>query len=269
VVWLGGHDELDGALRFGWCDAPRVTLLLIVVLSLLMSALALVGGLTALLSEATFKRLMLPLVALSAGSLLGGALFHMIPTAVERFDDALPAFAWVAVGFTLFLVLEQFLHWHHCHAAKSEHRHPLGYLLLIADGVHNFVGGVTVGASLVIDLRLGLVAWLVEAAHEVPQELGDFGVLVHSGFSVKRALTLNVLSGLTFLAGGLIAYAARAAIDLAAVVAFAGGNFLYVAAVDLVPEVNRHERLSRSLEHFACFIVGLGVLAGLALLREH
>jgi zinc and cadmium transporter len=244
-----------------------VTLFLIVVGGVLMSALALVGGVTALLPDAAFRRLMLPLVALSAGSLLGGALFHLVPEAVARRGNVPSVYAWVAGGFAVFFCLEQFLHWHHCHAPRSEHHHPVSQLLLIADGVHNLVEGVAVGASFVVDIRLGVVTWLVAAAHELPQELGDFGVLVHAGWSVKKALVYNFLSGLTFLVGGLLAYFVSAQIDLAAVIAFAAGSFVYIAAVDLVPEVKRHESLRHNLLHFCCFGAGLLLLMALKALR--
>jgi zinc and cadmium transporter len=212
---------------------------------------------------------MLPLVALSAGSLLGGALFHLIPEAVEQRGNLVSVYVWVASGFTLFFCLEQFLQWHHCHAPRSEHHHPVSQLLLVADALHNLVEGVAVGASFVVDIRLGIVTWLVSAAHELPQELGDFGVLVHAGWSVKKALVYNFLSGLTFLLGGLLAYFAAARIDLPAVIAFAAGSFVYIAAVDLVPEVKRHASVRHNLLHFSCFAAGLSLLLLLRGLHPH
>jgi zinc and cadmium transporter len=237
-------------------------LLVIIVCGLLMSAVALVGGLAALVHEEALKRVLLPMVSLSAGSLLGAALFHLIPKSIEHFGIGAEAFVWVALGFALFFVLEQFLHWHHCHGSTSEHQHkrPLTYLLLIADGVHNLIGGLAVGALIMVDIKVGITAFLVEAAHELPQEIGDFGVLVYGGWSVKKALVFNFLSGLTFLLGGLIAYAVSTRVDLAFAVPFAAGNFLYIAAVDLVPEINKHAKLRTSLVHFLCFVLGLGLL---------
>lgn len=148
---------------------------------LLMSAIALVGSITLLLPERTLERLLLPLVALAAGSLLGGALFHLLPAAVEAMENSIAVYAWLALGFVTFFALEQFLHWHHCHHATHRHRRPLGHLMLLADGLHNFIGGLAVGGAFLIDIRVGVTAWIAAVAHEVPQELGDFGVLVHSG----------------------------------------------------------------------------------------
>jgi zinc and cadmium transporter len=105
------------------------------------------------------------------------------------------------VGFLIFFGLEQFLHWHHCHRAFAECKQPLTYLILIGDGLHNFLGGLSIAGVFIVDIRLGVAAWLAAAAHEVPQELGDFGVLVHGGWKKRTALLFNLLSGLTFLVG--------------------------------------------------------------------
>jgi zinc and cadmium transporter len=163
------------------------TLTWIVAAGVLMCALALVGTVTLLLPRQAFDRLVLPLVALAAGSLLGGALFHMLPASVAARGEGLTVWAGVGLGILAFLVLEQFLHWHHCHRSLGEHR-PVGYLVLVADGLHNLVGGLAVGGAFVLDVRLGVVTWLVAAAHEIPQELGDFGILVHSGWSPDARL---------------------------------------------------------------------------------
>lgn len=184
----------------------------IVIGGVAMSAVALLGLVTVVLPTKVFNRLVLPMVALAAGSLVGGALFHMLPTAVDLVGAGPETFGLVALGIVTFLVLEQLLHWHHCHRNVAGHDalhvqgssvacgpsghsahgggqrpHPVGVLVLVADGLHNFLGGLAVGGAFVVDLRLGVVAWIVAAAHEIPQELGDFGLLVHSGWSRTRA----------------------------------------------------------------------------------
>jgi zinc and cadmium transporter len=236
----------------------------IVVSGVLMSAIALVGSVTLLLPERVFVRLVLPLVALAAGSLLGGALFHMLPESVDALGNDLTVYGWVALGVVAFLVLEQFLHWHHCHRPIGAHR-PVGYLILVADGLHNLVGGLAVGSAFVLDTRLGIVTWLVAAAHEVPQELGDFGILVHSGWTRRLALTYNVASALTFLVGSVLAYALSGAIDVTVLVPFAAGNFIYVAAADLLPQLTTQEDPRDKAVHTASFAVGLGALYLVAL----
>jgi zinc and cadmium transporter len=232
----------------------------IVIGGLLMSGIALVGSVTLFLKKETLERIVLPLVAFAAGSLLGGALFHMLPAALAGAADPIPSFGWTALGFVSFFALEQLLHWHHCRRASSSCRRPLTYLILVGDALHNFLGGLGVGGVFLIDARLGIAAWLAAAAHEVPQELGDFGVLVHGGWSPRNALLFNFLSGLTFLLGGLLAWWVSSEIDVSFLVPLAAGNFIYIAASDLVPEVTKHEQIRGNAIYFACFILGLGLM---------
>lgn len=239
------------------------TLLWIVAGGVAMSVIAMVGSVTLLLKESTLQRLLLPLVAFSAGSLLGGAFFHMIPAAAARMPQEVVLFVWVLLGFSLFFAIEQFLHWHHCHKAAVECRRPLTYLILIGDGLHNFLGGLAIGGIFLMDIRLGVFAWLAAAAHEVPQELGDFAVLVHGGWRKGQALLYNLFSGLTFLVGGIVAYAASPHIDTSFLVPFAAGNFIYIGASDLVPEVNKHGDLRANAVHFAAFVVGVALMLAL------
>ncbi|MDN4516964.1 ZIP family metal transporter [Mycolicibacterium austroafricanum] len=235
----------------------------IVVAGLAMSALALVGSAALLIPERLFSRIVLPLVALAAGALLGGAMFHMLPEAIALSDDTRSVFAWCVAGIVSFHVLEQFLHWHHCHRPVSRHR-PLGYLILMADGLHNLIGGLAVGSAFVVDIRLGIVTWLVAAAHEIPQELGDFGILVHSGWSAPRALFYNVVSALTFLVGALLAYAFAGRIDVAVLVPFAAGNFIYIALADLLPEIATTSVTRDKLFYITTFIAGTLLLWAVA-----
>jgi len=233
-----------------------------------MSAIALVGSVTLVLREETLKKLLLPLVALASGTLLGGALFHMIPASVDKLGNQLSIYIWILVGFALFLGLEQFLHWHHCHRTPSEHR-PLTYLILIADGVHNFIGGLAVAGAFLIDIRVGISAWLAAAAHEVPQELGDFGILIHGGWKRGRALLYNFLSALTFLMGGLVVYGASFTFDVTFLLPFAAGNFIYIAAADLIPEIKYAESARLNVMHFLSFLIGIALLLVVRFMFEH
>ena len=225
-----------------------------------MSAIAMVGSITLVLKPETLERLLLPLVALAAGSLIGGAFFHMIPAAIDANANVLDIGVAVVTGFTVFFALEQVLHWHHCHRAQSDCKQPLTYLILIGDALHNFLGGLAIAGTFLIDVRLGITSWLAAAAHEVPQELGDFGVLVHGGWSKRRALFFNVLSGLTFLLGGLLAYGLSFQMDVSWLIPFAAGNFLYIGASDLVPEVNKHDNYKANTVHLIAFILGVALL---------
>jgi zinc and cadmium transporter len=226
----------------------------------LMSAIALIGGVTSLVGPALLERLLLPLVAFAAGSLIGSAIFHMLPAAlaVAPTDDRV----WLALlaGFCTFFAIEQLLHWHHCRRAGAHRKRPLTYLILIGDALHNFIGGLAIAGTFLIDVRLGVTAWLAAAMHEVPQELGDFGVLVHGGWPKRQALLFNALSGSTFLLGGLVTYGLSRAFDVWFLLPFAAGNFLYIGAVDLVPEVNKTPSAATNLVHFAAFVFGAGLM---------
>lgn len=246
-----------------------MTLVWIIGSGLAMTALALVGSATLLLSDRTLKRITLPLVAFAAGSLLAGALFHMLPAALGATESTTAVFAWVLIGFTVFFALEQFLHWHHCHRASAECKEPLTYLRLLGDGLHNFIGGLAVGGTFLIDVRLGVAAWLAAALHEVPQEFGDFAVLVHGGWKRRKALLFNVLSAATFLVGGVVAYGASFRFDVSFLVPFAAGNFIYIGASDLVPEVNKNHGVSENVVHFIAFVAGAGLLLLARVLLHH
>lgn len=242
-----------------------------------MSAIALVGGLTTMVRPATLDALLLPLIALAAGTLLGGALFHMVPEGARGLTAATAAL-WALGGFLVFLLLEQLLGWHHAHRSnddrsddRNDDRHPMGWLILVGDGVHNLLGGIGVASVFLIDPRAGVLAWLAAAAHEIPQELGDFGVLVHAGWSKRKALLWNLISALTFPLGAVLAWALarQFELDIAGLVLFAAGNFVYIAASDLVPEIKRELRPARAALHLACLLLGLSLMYGMTLIHIH
>jgi len=233
-----------------------------------MSAIALIGGITLFLKQSTLDKLILPLVAFAAGSLIGGAFFHMIPTGIELYGNQISFFVLIMAGFTTFFALEQLLHWHHCHR-NSFCKIPLGYLILIGDGLHNFIGGLAIAGIFIVDIRLGITSWLVAAAHEIPQEFGDFGILIHSGWSKSKALLFNFLSALTFLLGGLLTYAVSFSIDISFLIPFAAGNFIYIGASDLVPEVNKHMNFINNIIHFLSLVFGILLMLTIKLLLEY
>jgi len=233
------------------------TLAWIVGSSLVMSAIALVGSVTLVLKEETLQRILLPLVAFAAGSLIGGAFFHMIPAGIAKSGNTTSFYVWILAGFSVFFALEQLLHWHHCHRASANCKSPLTYLILIGDALHNFIGGLAIASTFIVDIRLGIMAWLAAAAHEIPQELGDFAVLIHGGWEKRKALMFNMLSALTFLAGGLLTYVASFNFGVSFLIPFAAGNFLYIGASDLIPEVKEHENLRVNIKNYLAFISGL------------
>ena len=236
----------------------------IVSSGVVMSAVALIGGVTLCLRVEWLQRLLLPMVAFAAGTLMGGALLPMVPGAIEQAGAGMPVFLWVLAGFATFLALEQFLHWRHSHQhLVLPRRDPLTYLVLIGDGLHNFLGRLPVAGAFIADVRLGISAWLAAAAHEVPQEMEDFAILVHGGWNRGGALLVNVLSAVPFLLAGVLAYGLSFRIDVWFLLPFAAGNFLYIAAADLVPEIKVHHSFRTNLLHFLAFVSGIGLLFGL------
>ena len=245
----------------------------IIISGLVMAALSLEGGVFSLAwfeGGRAMKKLMRPLVALAAGTMIGGSLLHMMPEGLEAFGPGLGFFLWVATGFTLFFALEQFIHWHHCNRAAAVCKNPAGYLVIAGDCFHHLLAGLAVGGAYIVDIRLGITIWLLAVAHEVPKELGDFAVLVHSGFSRRQALLLNFFSSLPFLLGALLAWSGSGRIDLSFLIPLAAGQFLYVGASDLIPEIcgHDHDHPLANLGVFLFFVLGLGFMALLAALHS-
>ncbi len=233
--------------------------------SFAMSFIALVGLLTFALKEKTLKGILLFLVAFSAGSLIGGAFLHLIPETFEKAGAELGMFLWLLAGFSVFFLMEQFLQWHHCHRVPSEHKKPVTYLILISDALHNFIGGLAIAGSFLVSVQTGIVTWIACAAHEIPQELGDFGILIHGGWNKNKALLFNFLSALTIVPGALLVYFVSSGIDTTFLLPFAAGNFIYIASSDLIPEVKSKENLFEGLLYFISFLTGIFLMLGVKL----
>jgi len=246
----------------------ETVLLYILGSTFLISLIAFVGVLTLFLKEKLLNKILLVLVSLSAGALIGGAFLHLLPEAILKVgadaDALLNIFLYLLLGFCIFFILEQFIRWHHHHGCHGEECNikPFSYLILISDGVHNFIDGLIIAGSFVINPSVGIVTTLAVALHEIPQELGDFGVLVYGGFDKTKALFLNFISALTAILGGIAGYFLSAWIEGSAVylLPFAAGNFIYIAASDLIPEIKHRENLKKSLLHFVVFLSGIGLM---------
>ncbi len=234
-----------------------------------MSVIALVGSVTLVLRETTLRRILPMLVAFASGSLIGSAFFLMIPASIEGADNIRDVFLWLAIGFFVFLALEQLLQWHHCHRSPASHTRPISYMLLFADGLHNLIGGLSIGALFISDFRLGLLAWYAAVLHEIPQELGDFGVLVHAGWNKGRALLYNFLSALSFPLGGLIVYGISSEMSVDFLIPFAAGNFLYIGAVDLVPEFRESPECGPNIPGSIAWLLGMAILYGSSFFHHH
>lgn len=236
------------------------TLSYIILSSIAMAAVSLIGSFTVLLSKKLFNRLIPNLVAFSAGALIGGAILHLIPESIEELGNEPNTFLLILSGIVLFYILEQFIHWHHCHKETHEHKSPVSYLLIFADTIHNLIDGMAIGAAFLVNPAVGVSTLIAVVAHEIPQELGDFGILIHSGWSTAKALLFNFISSLTFLAGGLIVYFLARDVNVSYLLPFAAGTFIYIAAVDLIPEIKTPSELKSRFSYFTFFIAGLLVL---------
>lgn len=224
--------------------------------SFLISLIAFVGMVVLFLKDELLTRILFILVAFSAGALMGGAFLHLLPETMEKSTD-IEVFLWLLGGFILFFFTEKVLQWHHCHRVK--HVHTLGFMNLIGDSVHNFSDGLIIAASFVARVPLGVVTTLAIALHEIPQEIGDFGVLVYSGFKKVRALLLNFLAALTVILGGIVGYFISGYVGKFTVflLPLAAGGFIYIASSDLIPEIRKETNLKRGTLSFMAFLSGV------------
>lgn len=225
-----------------------------------VSLISLVGVFTLALREKYLEKILLTLVALASGALMGGAFLHLLPEAIEKVD-ARSVFFWVLVAFIIFFIVEKVFQWRHCHEEKCD-VHTFGHMTLLGDGLHNLIDGLIIAAAFVESTGLGLVVTAVVVLHEVPQEIGDFGTLLYSGFKKKKALLMNFLSAVTAVAGGVIGYFWANASDnfINILLPFAAGGFIYIAASDLLPEIRKTTKVKESIGTLVMFILGIALI---------
>jgi zinc and cadmium transporter len=236
------------------------TLLWIIFATFIVSLLSLIGVITLSLSDKLLKKILLALVGLAAGTLIGGAFLHLIPESLHELENTVEhdtIFIYVLVGFVIFFILEKML-WRHCHE-KTCKIHTFAYINLFGDGIHNFIDGLIIAAGFLASVEIGLATTIAVAVHEIPQEIGDFGVLVHGGFQKKKALLFNLITALTALVGGVIGYYLIPHMGEFQnyILPIAAGGFIYIAAADLVPELHKERRTSRTVLAFSTFILGI------------
>jgi len=233
-------------------------LLWILLVTFIDGLIALVGAFSLLISDKILKKILSTLVAFAAGALLSGAFFHLLAESIETMLST-TAFLYLMTGFIAFFLIEKFFHWHHCHDGKCK-VHPVSYLILFGDGVHNFIDGLVIAASFLVSIPFGIVTALLIMGHELPQELGDFGVLVYSGFTKTKALLYNFIAQLTCLIGGLVGFFVSGLYGFSFLLPFAAGGFIYIAASDLIPELHKELSLKKSMFHFAFFLIGISFM---------
>jgi len=226
---------------------------------LAVSLVSLVGILIFAISLDRLKRILIFLVSFSAGGLLGDVFFHIFPEISEASGFNQTTGILMLAGMLLFFILEKYIHWLHCHEPENEsHSHNLAPMVFLGDGLHNFLDGVIIAASYTISLPLGLATTTAIILHEIPQEIGDFGVLLHAGYSKIKALSFNLVSALSAILGTIIGlvFASAAGNFAVFVLPVAAASFIYIAAADFIPELHKETQPSKSALHVLGFALG-------------
>lgn len=236
-----------------------------------VSLISIIGIIFLSVKEQRLQRMIFLLVSLAVGGLFGDAFIHLLPEAFADPQTHLATSVCILAGIFTFFILEKFLRWRHEHNV-CEHEpciHPVGYMNLIADGVHNLIDGMIIGASYLAGFHVGLTTTIAVILHEIPQEIGEFGILIHAGFSRGRALLLNFLSASLAIVGAVLALTVGARVEHFSLymMPFTAGGFIYIAGSDLLPELHKESRPGRSLQQFAAIAAGVGLMLLLLLVE--
>ncbi len=233
-----------------------------------VSAISLIGVFTFALNEERLERSLFYLISFSVGALLGDAFFHILPEILSG-ESALRNSSYVLAGILLFFGLERALFWHHSHTSHKEEVHGMVYLTTIGDALHNFLDGVVIAAAFLVSVPIGLATALAVVLHEIPQEMGQFAVLLHGGWTKRKALFYNFLSALTAVLGAVLvlAFSETFTEAPASLLALGAASFIYVAMADLIPELQKERDVRRSLLQTGCLLAGILIMAALLLIE--
>ncbi len=237
----------------------------------IVSLISLIGVFVLILKPDKVKSISFVLVGFAAGSLLGDVLIHLLPEAFAEFDNKLVVSSLTMLGMIVFFFVEKTLHWRHCHAPDCvAHPQTLADISLAGDSIHNFIDGLMITAAYLVSIPIGLATTIAVVCHEIPQEIGNFGVLLHGGYSAKKAFFFNFLSALTAILGAFTALFIGAKIGNFAqfLLPITAGGLLYIAAVDLIPELHRDSRPKISIIQFISLVLGFSAMALMAILFE-
>lgn len=230
-----------------------------------ISLVSFVGVLALMLRREVLNRSVFILVSLAVGALLGDVFIHIIPEAYEALDNSTYISLLIIGGILIFFILEKVLHWHH-HTLEhaEEHAHPVGRIVLFGDGVHNFIDGLLIAASYMVSVEVGIATTIAVILHEIPQEIGNFGVLMHAGYSTAQALWYNFLSALTAIVGACVALFFGSVTEAFAIWALpvTAGGFIYIALSDLIPELQK-DRTGQGVLQVLAILVGVVSMAAL------
>src|SRR3989338_6081473 len=236
-----------------------LSILLQILIAVLIVSLVSILGILIFFRKKTLNKILFYLVSFAAGTLLGAAFLNLLPEALENgFKESVPIF--ILLGILSFFILEKFLYWHHHHTGhEHEAVHGFTYLNMIGDAIHNFLDGAVIAASFMVDTGLGIVTTIAIIAHEIPQEIADFSILIYGGFSKAKALIYNFLTALTAIVGALLTYFFSGALENSHsyIAAFAIGGFVYIAGTDLIPEIQKEKDLKKSMLQLLMIAFGI------------
>lgn len=237
---------------------------------IIVSLVSLVGIFALWINHRLLDKMLVYFVSLSAGTLLGDAFIHLLPETYDGNGEGIKIPLYVLSGIVTFFVLEKFIAWQHCHEIPcDDHPHAFSYLIMIGDGLHNFIDGLIIAASYIVSIPVGIATTLAVILHEIPQEMGDYATLVYGGFGRMRALFFNFATALTAIVGALIVLTVSKEADYFTefLVPFSAGGFVYIAGTDLIPELHKRFELKESIWQLAALVTGIGLMAGLLFLE--
>lgn len=250
---------------------------------LIVSLISFVGLFFLSISDKVLKIIIFVLVSFSVGALFGDAFVHLIPEAFGRGVSGSVISAFILLGIIIFFVLEKFIHWRHSHAEAGEvcenhecksHKaenqiRPAGYMMLLSDTAHNFLDGIIIAASYMVSIEVGITTTIAVILHEIPQEIGQFGLLMHYGFSKFKALLFNFYSALSAILGAVVALLLGSKIDgfTPFIISIAAGGFIYIAGSDLVPEIHKTSDPKKSMIQFISILGGIALMFAFLLIE--
>ena len=236
---------------------------------LIVSIISLIGIITLSVNTEKLRQLLIYMIAFSAGALFGDAFIHLLPDIVQKQGFTFNISIYILVGIAFSLFIEKIIHWRHCHLPITKtHVHSFSLMNLFGDSVHNFIDGLIIGASYLVNIPVGIATTIAVVLHEIPQEIGDFGILIHGGFSKTKALFLNFLTALTSFIGVVISLLLSSKVENITLflIPFAAGSFIYIAGSDLIPELHKECNLKKSFLQLIFFIFGVLIMLLLLLL---
>ncbi len=240
--------------------------------TLIVSVLSFSGILLLAMRPTQLQRMIFILVSFAVGALFGNTFFMLIPESFALIDNSRLIGILIVSGLVVMFILEKFIHWHHCHNVTHEHDEaPLGYISLITDSLHNFTDGVLIAAAWMASPEVGIATTLAVVVHEIPQEISDFGVLLHAGFSRRKALFLNFIAASAAILGAVLTVMLGTVSEnlITFILPFAAGGFIYLAGSDLIPELHRESSVRKSLVQLTAILTGLVLMFFLSLHHTH